>query len=239
MTQKPEQAEFDQFAADYRQIIDNDRFTKLVGGSFDYFIDLRIGLALDRVADKRASWSAPRVLDFGCGIGAAAARLAERVPGAEVTGLDPSADSVRSAEAMNAARTRFVVSDGLAMPFADETFDLVYSNGTFHHIPHAQHPQILRELFRVTKRGGDLFIFENNPFNPATVLAMKMSPLDREARMVLPPSLRDRVGAAGFRVEAPRYYIFFPGALRALRPVEPYLARVPFGGQYFVRGEKP
>jgi SAM-dependent methyltransferase len=235
---EPRKAEFDQFAAGYRDIIDNDRFTRLVGGSFDYFIDLRIGLALDRVETKRPAWQAPRLLDFGCGIGAAAARLAERVPDAQVTGVDPSADSIRSAAAMGAPRTRFVVSDGRPLPFPDASFDLVYSNGTFHHIPHADHAAIFRELHRVLKPGGDLFVFENNPFNPATVLAMRMSVLDREARMVLPPVLRRRVEAAGFACEAPRYYIFFPGVLRALRPAEPYLARVPFGGQYFVHGQK-
>ena len=144
--------------------------------------------------------SAPRLLDFGCGIGAAAAGLAEKVP--------------------------------------DASFDLVYSNGTFHHIPHDDHPAILRELQRVLKPGGDLFIFENNPFNLAIVLAMHLSPLDREARMVFPPRLKRQMAEARFRCEAPGYYIFFPGVLAALLPAERHLRWLPLGGQYFVRGEK-
>jgi ubiquinone/menaquinone biosynthesis C-methylase UbiE len=234
-------AEFDQFADRYREMIDGDKFTKLVGGrgSFDYFIELRLGLALSRVASKRASWRAPQLLDFGCGIGVAAARLAERVPEAEVVGVDPSAESIRAAEKQGAPRTRFVVSTETRLPFPDASFDLVYSNGTFHHIPHADHPAILRELHRVVRPGGDIFIFENNPFNPATVAAMHFSPLDAEARMVLPPILKRRLMAAGFRAHAPRYYIFFPVGFLALRPLEPYLGWLPFGGQYFVRGERP
>ena len=35
-------------------MIDGDRFAKLVGGSFDYFIELRLGIALERVAAKWA-----------------------------------------------------------------------------------------------------------------------------------------------------------------------------------------
>lgn len=230
-------AEFDQYARNYREIIDNDRFTKLVGGSFDYFIDLRIGLALDQLGDKRARWRAPRVLDFGCGIGAAAARLAERLPEALVAGIDPSSESIAAASAMQAPRTEFFVSTSTRLPFEDASFDLVYSNGTFHHIPHADHAAILAELRRVLRPGGDLFIFENNPFNPATVAAMKLSPLDRDARMVLPPLLARRIASAGFRCHAPRYYIFFPGALRVLRSAERYLRWLPLGGQYYVRGE--
>jgi len=231
-------AEFDQYANRYREIIDNDRFTKLVGGSFDYFIDLRLGIMFSALGDGSTRWRQPQLLDFGCGIGAAAARLAQRVPEALVTGIDPSPESIRAAEAAGAPRTRFVVSDSVRLPFSDGTFDLVYSNGTFHHIPHADHPAILRELHRVLKPGGDLFIFENNPFNPATVLAMHLSPLDKDAKMVLPPVLRRRVTDAGFRCGPPGYYIFFPQVLRRLRPLERGLRRLPLGGQYYVRGQR-
>jgi SAM-dependent methyltransferase len=108
-----------------------------------------------------------------------------------VSGVDPSAESIRAARATGADRTEFLAVESVTLPFPDATFDLIHSNGTFHHIPHADHPAILRELHRVLKPGGDLFIFENNPYN-ATVLAMKMSPLDREARMILPPVLGRR-----------------------------------------------
>lgn len=241
MSETPPQAdraEFDKFAGRYRELIDGDRFTKFSGGSFDYFIELRIGLALERIAAKRAAWREPRILDFGCGIGVATGRLAAHVPEAEVVGLDPSAESIRIAEAQGAPRTRFVVSKDIRLPFPDATFDLVYSNGTFHHIPHGDHLPILRELHRVLRPGGELFVFENNPFNPVTVAAMHFSPLDVDAKMVLPPVLRRRVAQAGFRAHAPGYYLFFPAGFQALRPLEPYLGWLPLGGQYFVRGER-
>jgi ubiquinone/menaquinone biosynthesis C-methylase UbiE len=231
-------AQFDQFANNYREMIDGDRFTKLSGGSFDYFIELRIGLALSRVGAKRGAWRAPRILDFGCGIGVAAGRLAAHIPEAEVVGIDPSAESIHTAELQGAPRTTFVVSTETRLPFPDASFDLIYSNGTFHHIPHADHGAILSELHRVLRPGGDLFIFENNPFNPVTVAAMHFSPLDVDAKMVLPPMLRRRVAGAGFRAHRPSYYIFFPAGFQSLRPLEPHLSWLPLGGQYFVHGER-
>jgi hypothetical protein len=44
---------------------------------------------------------------------------------------------------------------------------------------------------------------------------------------------------AGFAVDAPSFYFFFPHVLRVLRPFERWLKRVPVGAQYFVVGTRP
>ena len=50
----------------------------------------------------------------------------------------------------------FVHHDAEHLPFPDDTFDVVYSNGVIHHTPNTQ--QVVREIFRVLKPGGKAII---------------------------------------------------------------------------------
>jgi len=53
----------------------------------------------------------------------------------------------------------FVVEDGKPYPFQDESFDFVFTNAVFEHIPNID--LALSEMIRITKRGGVIL------FNPA------------------------------------------------------------------------
>ncbi len=92
-----------------------------------------------------------RLLDVGCGNGAAAARLAA-VYGLDVTGVDVDPDQIRVAGASGAGL--FLVADATSLPFPDEEFDIVYTNKTTHHIRSWQ--QALAEMERVLEPGGHL-----------------------------------------------------------------------------------
>jgi hypothetical protein len=46
------------------------------------------------------------------------------------------------------------------------------------------------------------------------------------------------VAAAGFARVAVKHRIFFPHALRGLRPLEKYMTWLPFGAQYYVVAQK-
>src|SRR5579872_4528990 len=219
-------AEFDQYVAGYRDIINKN--AAIVGESFEYFIDLRLDLL--QAAARRAMPPA-RVLDFGCGMGATQQAMRRRWPDAELHGIDPSPESIRAAEELGLANASFRVSSGYTLPYDAGTFDLVYSNGTFHHIDHAEHPAVFREIARVLRPGGNAFIFENNPYNPVSVIVMRRTPIDANTKMLFPPYLARLQRRAGLRVEAVRYYVFFPKPLKFLRPAEKYLMRVPMGAQ--------
>jgi len=78
-----------------------------------------------------------RVLDLGCGAGAAALCLAARVPGLALTGLDIQPDYLALAEAnaaLNGAGMTLYAGDVAAMPAAlrSEIFDHVFFNPPFH-----------------------------------------------------------------------------------------------------------
>jgi SAM-dependent methyltransferase len=228
-------ADFDRLASSYREVI--NKHAAITGESFEYFIELRLALVQEELA--RGGRPAPSaILDFGCGIGATAAAMRARFPGATIDGVDSSPESVRVAGALGLPGGRFHVSAGGTLPFADGAFDLVYSNGTFHHIPHRDHPAIFREIARVLRPGGSAFVFENNPFNPLVVYEMKRAEIDRGTRMVFPRRLARLERGAGLRVQRARYYVFFPKQLKGLRWTERYLRRVPLGAQYYVWGVK-
>lgn len=66
-----------------------------------------------------------RILDLGCSVGWTTEEIAELYPGATVIGIDVNGERIRDANLM-AKNARFLVADGYALPFADESFDAVF-----------------------------------------------------------------------------------------------------------------
>jgi tocopherol O-methyltransferase len=113
---------------------------------------------------------ATNILDVGCGIGGSSLYLAKKF-NAQATGITLSpVQASRAAERAQSAglsdRAHFQVADALAMPFADNTFDLVWTLESGEHMPDKQ--QFLRECHRVLKPGGTLLMATwcNRPTEP-------------------------------------------------------------------------
>jgi demethylmenaquinone methyltransferase/2-methoxy-6-polyprenyl-1,4-benzoquinol methylase len=84
-----------------------------------------------------------RTLDVACGTG----YLTQLLPG-RVTGLDASASMLElAAERIPAAA--FVESDALRLPFADETFDRVFTAHFYGHLDETERERFLAEARRV------------------------------------------------------------------------------------------
>jgi SAM-dependent methyltransferase len=98
-----------------------------------------------------------RVLEIGVGMGAD--YLEWLKAGARVTGVDLSSISLERAR-RRCEEAGFTpdlhVADAEALPFADNSFDVVYSYGVLHHSPGTS--QCISEVFRVLKPGGALRI---------------------------------------------------------------------------------
>jgi ubiquinone/menaquinone biosynthesis C-methylase UbiE len=95
------------------------------------------------VAEILSTLAPCRTLDVACGSGF----LTRHLRG-EVTGLDQSARMLAVA-AEQASTATFVQGDGLALPFADATFDRVVSGHFYGHLDETQRRRFLAEARRV------------------------------------------------------------------------------------------
>lgn len=101
------------------------------------------------------------VLDVGAGGGQGVVFVADRHADARVTALDLSpvlVDRAQKRLAKFGPRARAVVGSAMALPFADASFDAVWSMASLKHWP--DKAQGLREIVRVLKPGGRLCVVE-------------------------------------------------------------------------------
>ena len=94
-----------------------------------------------------------RLLEVGCGMGTDLLQFARG--GAKVTGVDLTPRSVETSRRhleLYGERGDFALSDAENLPFADASFDVVYSNGVLHHTPDTA--RSVREIHRVLRPGG-------------------------------------------------------------------------------------
>jgi ubiquinone/menaquinone biosynthesis C-methylase UbiE len=96
-----------------------------------------------------------RILEVGCGAGIALPGLHRLCSPTLLVGLDIDGDALADAATRThtlAPTAELVRGDVRAMPFADESFDVVVDFGTCYHI--ARSEQGLREIERVLTTGG-------------------------------------------------------------------------------------
>jgi SAM-dependent methyltransferase len=99
-----------------------------------------------------------RVLDAGCGSGGTAISIAEEVTFATGLDLSPrfSNSGTRLAREKRVKNVAFVQGDGLTLPYANESFDVVLSHSVIEHLPSAE--AYIAECARVLKRGGRFYL---------------------------------------------------------------------------------
>lgn len=101
---------------------------------------------------------ARRVLDVGCGPGVIAAELARQFPQTEVVGLDLSAARLAEARRQFTGLANAATAPGEAtqLPFAAETFDLVFCRFLLEYLP--EKAQAVSEMARVCQPGGQVLL---------------------------------------------------------------------------------
>ncbi len=94
-----------------------------------------------------------RVLDVGCGPGWLTVRYAEGGAVVEAVDLTPRAVALTRAHlALRGLGANVQTADAEALPFPDDSFDLVISSGVLHHTPDTF--KAFNECHRVLKKGG-------------------------------------------------------------------------------------
>ena len=110
---------------------------------------------LERVVGRRVRGC--RLLNVGCGTGGF--NVVAEHAGAEVWGVDASAEAVAIAAARVAAG-RIVCARAESLPFSDRSFDIVYCFSTLEHVTDAT--AVMREMVRVLRPDGALYLHTPN-----------------------------------------------------------------------------
>jgi ubiquinone/menaquinone biosynthesis C-methylase UbiE len=117
----------------------------------------------DRTAAMLDPRPGERVLEVGCGLGADARELAERVlPGGEVVAVDLSTAMVEAARERHDERlpVTYDVADVTALPYDDASFDVVRIERVLQHVPDAA--LACREIARVLTPGGRVLAYDTD-----------------------------------------------------------------------------
>jgi ubiquinone/menaquinone biosynthesis C-methylase UbiE len=226
--------EFDGFIKNYRKNCDNALY--LSGESSEFFAEYK--------ALKLKEWFPENItkecsiLDFGCGDGLMAFFVQNNFEQANLYGVDPSPESIKTAQ-NNFPGIEFATNyeNSYDLNFPDNRFDLIYAAGTFHHIPFDMHKGYIQEIFRVLKPGGSFVLFELNPLNPLTFITFKRNPIDYNATMMT-PWYSYKLCKNNANKRSIKFYCFYPSFLKQLRSTEKYITKIPFGALYAVIGAK-
>jgi len=158
--------------------------------------------------DKIASGT--RFLDIACGTGEIIYRLAKANPGAELLGVDFSAEMILKARKKNVhlGNTRFAEANAISLPFIDATLDTVLCSEAFHHFVAPE--KVLQEVRRVLKPGGSFILvdpaFNNKIWKGIATLVFK--PIENACRYYSRTELENLLSANGFVVRKSFTYHF-------------------------------
>jgi len=147
-----------------------------------------------------------RVLDLGCGDGAAASLAAQRSPGHHLIGFDWSASALRRARRLGLTAVRSGVDP---LPVASGAVDVVIMSELIEHLVDTD--AALDEVFRVLRPGGSLLLSTPNlaAWYNRGLVALGVQPIFSEV------SLRGVYGRPG-HVVAGHLHLFTRGALVGL-----------------------
>jgi SAM-dependent methyltransferase len=186
---------------------------------------------LDLVRRRLGEPARLRGLDVGCGIGLTDRFLVEWV--GELQGVDVWEEAVARAALANPT-VRYQAYDGARLPYADGRFDFVFAIGVAHHVPPPQRASFVAEVSRVVRPGGLVALYEHNPYNPLTRLAVSGCEFDEHAVLLTRRSAIRLIERSALLPVESGYIIFLPFERPRGAALERRLNRLPLGAQYYV-----
>lgn len=183
------------------------------------------------LSDELALQPGARLLDVGCGMGWFTRRLATL--GLQVTGVDLNAEWLAFARSRD-PRSTYLQADALVLPFADNSFDQVFSVAALCFTTDWQ--RAVREIVRVTRRR-----FAIGLLNRHSLLWFEKGRSGgyRGDIWLSPEELLDSVKGLPVANVRLRSTVFLPSGSSMARLVEYVLPNsVPWGGFVVLAGEK-
>jgi len=207
------------------------RGVSLSGQNRDYFIRWRIKITKSLLKEEPK-----RILDFGCGEGASFPFLKDAFFGAEYEGFEPSNCLIESAKKIyQQMGAKFCTAWD---EITKDGFDLIYTNGVFHHIKPEERIETLIKIRKVMSQKGTIALWENNPWHLGTRLVMRRIPFDRDAQTISPPEAKHLVRSAGFEVTRLISAFHFPFLEKLPWSFYQKILFNKFGAQYLILAKK-
>ena len=150
-------------------------------------------------------------------------------------GIDTAGEAIKRA-ASNNPTVQYQSYDGRTLPFADGELDLAFAINVVHHVPPAERAPFASELRRVVRPDGLAVVFEQNPLNPLTRLAVSRCEFDAGVVLLTQRSLSRLLAGTGLDAVEQRYIIFSMSDRPRVRAVERSLGWLPLGAQHYVAG---
>lgn len=227
-------AEFDRYEASYSDAV--NRSISFAGTDVDFFARLKTDDLLAVAARRLGSLQEVEALDFGCGTGIADTLLSGHF--GRLHGVDVSSGLINAARAAN-PDVEYKHYDGEILPYEADSFDLAFAICVLHHVDPPARRSVVHELARVVRPGGLVAIYEHNPLNPLTRVAVSRCEFDEGVELLRLTETKRLLADAGLAPVEARFIAFFPWPGGALRAAERHLGRLPLGGQYVVAARKP
>ena len=166
-------------------------------GGYDDWFRSPLGRVCDKLEKRSLSRALPeakpgaRLLDAGCGTGHFSAFFAEQ--GFEVVGVDISRNMIEAARSKRIPDTTFAVAGITALPFEDESFDIVAAVTVVEFL--VEPDKALEEMVRCLRPGGTLIVAALNESSPlARQRRWRESPTFRNVRLFNAETLRQFLG---------------------------------------------
>lgn len=224
---------FDPYAATYQEEI--RRAVNFVPQAEEFYTVVKAEHLLGQLRRLVGKTDGLRILDVGCGNGRADRHLVGRV--GELCGVDVCEAMVERARKANPDCSYQVYDDG-RLPYDDGFFDVAFTICVMHHVPPKDWPRFVAEMRRVVRPGGLVVVYEHNPYNPLTRLAVARCSFDRDAVLLSCRKVRRLFREGGLDIVEASYLLFVPMRGRLVRMIEAKLGWLPLGAQYMVMGKK-
>ncbi len=174
------------------------------GNEYNVFTDAANQKIIDTAVSLLKVSPGAQIIDLGCGSGVFTQMLQQR--GYQCAGLDLSKKLLLRGKKQMAG-IDFLQADVEALPFQDNSLDVVMLSCLVHHLPDPSY--CAKEVFRVLKPQGRFVAFDPNRLNPFMYLYRdRTSPfysskgVTPNERPVLPKEVRTIFGKAGFEVKS-------------------------------------
>ncbi|SEH05619.1 class I SAM-dependent methyltransferase [Candidatus Venteria ishoeyi] len=232
-----EQQEFNEYKHNYRSEI--DKHLSFAGKKHDFYTKVKADYLLKQAKHLQIDLQNInlKILDIGCGHGMIHPFILNEDKNLELHGIDPANEVIEIAKKQN-TNVNYEVNDGITLPYADNSFDIVFSICVMHHVSPENWQQFLQEAYRVTAKKGELIIIEHNPYNPLTRYIVNTCPLDKNAILLKPQQLKNMMRNISTIGSICDFILFFPFESKFFQKLEEQLTWLPLGAQYAVRIRK-